>query len=112
MNQENRGSKKHEVKFVHLRQRHNGIPSDKGGYTIAVRPRPNGSFSVSICQCNSNQRYDEKLGEKVAEQRLGRGQFFVQDKPTLLTTLSTLHSKLSTGTVLKLDTSVVDAFED
>jgi hypothetical protein len=85
------------TKFVHLRVRVNGIPSDKGGYTIAIRDRQNGQYSVSICQCNTNQRYDEKLGEKIAEMRVNRGQFFVQDKAQLTATLSMLHEKLCSG---------------
>jgi hypothetical protein len=96
------------TKFVHIRVRNNGIPSDKGGYTVAIRDRQNGQYSVSICQCNTNQRYDEKLGEKIAEMRVNRGQFFVQDKEQLTATLSMLHEKLSTGTVLQLNLSVLD----
>jgi hypothetical protein len=90
------------ITFIHLRQRHNSIASEKGGYTVAVRERDNGLFSVSICQCNTNQRYDDKLGEKIAAQRINRGQFFVQNKDELVATLNTLHSKLCTGTVPRL----------
>ena len=110
MSQTNTGIvKQRDVKFLHLRQRHNGIPSDRGGYTVAIKERGNGKFSVCLCQCNTNQRYDERLGEKVAEARLGRGQFFVQDKAQLLETIQTLHSKLSTGTTVKLNTELVDS---
>ena len=98
-----------QVRFVHLRTRHNAIPQEKGGYTVAVKSRPNGSYSVSICQCNTNQRYDEKLGEKVAETRLSRGQFFVQSKDDLMATLQTLHDKLCTGDVVpKLSLDMLD----
>jgi hypothetical protein len=94
------GSKR--TTFIHLRTRHNGIPSDKGGYSVAIKPRPNGLLSVSICQCNTNQRFDPKLGEKVSETRLNRGQFFVQTRAELIQTLTTLHEKLSTGAVVRL----------
>jgi hypothetical protein len=49
--------------------------------------------------------YDEKLGEKVAEQRIGSGKFFVQSRAELIATLNTLHTKLSSGTVVRLDLS-------
>lgn len=93
------------LKFFHLRTRNNGVPADKGGYTVAVKSRPNGLYSVSICQCNSNQVYDERLGEKVAEQRIGTGKFFVQSHDELVATLHTLHNKLSSGAVVRLDLS-------
>lgn len=93
------------VKFFHLRTRNNGVPQEKGGYTVAVKSRPNGMYAVSICQCNSKQTYDERLGEKVAEQRVGSGKFFVQSKAELVATLNTLHNKLSSGVVVRLDLS-------
>lgn len=92
-----------ETTFVHLRARNNGVASERGGYTVAIKPRSNGMFSVSICQCNTNQRYDEKLGEKIAESRLSRGQFFVQPKADLVATLETLHNKLCIGMVPRLN---------
>lgn len=95
------------IKFVHLRSRKNGVATDKGGYTIAIKARSNGLYSVSICQCNTNQRYDERLGEKVAEQRLTKGQFFVQDKAQVEATLNTLHTKLCTGPVPRLNLDVL-----
>jgi hypothetical protein len=97
-----------QIKFIHLRQRNNGIAQDKGGYTVAIKERSNGVFSVTICQCNTNQRYDEKLGEKVAAQRLNRGQFFVQKHDELASTLNTLHTKLCIGSVPKLALDVLD----
>jgi len=92
-----------DLKFFHLRTRNNGVATEKGGYTVAIKGRPNGLYSVSICQCNSNQTYDERLGEKVAEQRIGSGKFFVQSTDDLVATLNTLHNKLSTGPVIRLD---------
>lgn len=102
------------MRFFHLRSRNNGIPSDKGGYTVAYKSRPNGMYSVSICQCNTNQKYDEKLGEKVAAMRIGRGQFFVQDRVAFIATLTTLHDKLSNGTPTKLNVAelLADAVND
>lgn len=99
----------HRVAFFHIRSRVDGVPTDKGGYTVAYKQRPNGDYSVSICQCNTNQRYDEKLGEKVAEQRIGRGQFFVQSKDEFVATLNTLHNKLSSGKPIRLDTSALES---
>jgi hypothetical protein len=86
----------------------NGIARDNGGYTIAVRVREDNNYSVTICQCNSTQRYDPKLGEKVAAARMKRGQFFVQNKDTLVETLNTLHNKLCTGTTPRLNLDVLD----
>lgn len=102
------------VKFFHLRTRNNGIATDKGGYTIAYKPRTAGEYSVSICQCNTNQRYDERLGEKIAELRLSRGQFFVQSRADFIATLNTLHAKLSGGNVvpLNVDALIGDAVND
>jgi hypothetical protein len=97
------GNTEARITFIHLRQRTNGIPSDKGGYTVAIKAREAGLYSVSICQCNTNQRYDPKLGEKVAAQRIGRGQFFVQNHEEMCATLLTLHTKLCTGTVPRLN---------
>lgn len=97
------------TQFIHLRVRNNGIASDKGGYTVAVARRSNGLFSVTICQCNTNQRYDERLGQKIAETRLGRGQFFVQDRKQLEDTLHLLHTKLCHGNVPRLNLDVLDA---
>ena len=96
------------TRFVHLRSRKNGVAQDKGGYTIAIKSRANSMYAVSICQCNTNQRYDEKLGEKIAEQRLARGQFFVQDMAQVVATLNTLHNKLCTGSVPKLALDTLD----
>jgi hypothetical protein len=102
-------SNKSATKFVHLRTRSNAVAQDKGGYTVAIKARPNGLFSVSICQCNTNQRYDERLGEKVAESRIGRGQFFVQSREELEATLNTLHKKLCTGNVPKLNLDTLNS---
>jgi len=93
----------HRVAFFHIRPRNNGVPSDKGGYTVAYKLRPDGKYSISICQCNTNQRYDEKLGEKVSEQRIGRGQFFVQSKQDFVQTIDTLNNKLSTGKRIRIN---------
>ncbi|CAB4169829.1 hypothetical protein UFOVP1528_20 [uncultured Caudovirales phage] len=98
--------------FIHVRVRNNGIASDKGGYTVAIKGRVDGKYSVSICQCNTNQRYDGKLGEKIADMRINRGQFFVQSREQLDTTLNTLNQKLCTGNVLRLDTSVLDTHKE
>lgn len=98
------------VTFIHLRQRNNGIAMPCGGYTIAVKKRSDGQFSIAICQCNSRQRYDAKLGEKVALSRINRGQFMVQDLATLEATLHTLHDKLSTGTLVRLHTPELDIY--
>lgn len=92
-----------QSKYFHLRTRINGVAQDKGGYTVALRRRDGTSYSVSICQCNTNQKYDERLGEKVADMRISRGQFFVQERAQLITTLNTLHNKLCSGTVPKLN---------
>lgn len=102
------------VRFFHLRSRINGIAQDKGGYTVAFKSRGNGSYSITICQCNSNQRYDERLGEKISEMRLGRGQFMVQTREDFIATLNTLHTKLSGGTPTKLNVSelLADAVND
>ena len=96
------------ITFFHLKRRINGVAQDKGGYTVAIRPRNGDLFSVSICQCNANQRYDEALGQKTAAVRLNRGQFFVQSKGELETTLTTLHHKLSEGTPVRLDLSALN----
>lgn len=102
------------VRFFHLRTRNNGIPSEKGGHTVAYKRRNDGNYSVSICQCNTNQRYDERLGEKIADMRLSRGQFFVQSRADFIATLQTLHNKLSSGTPTKLnvDELVADSVHD
>ncbi len=93
------------VRFFHLRTRNNGVAQDKGGITVAYKRRANGAYSITICQCNTNQRYDERLGEKVAAGRLEQGKFMVQGREDFIATLQTLHLKLSTGTVTKLDVS-------
>lgn len=91
------------MQFVHLRTRNNGIAQPKGGYTVAAQLRDDGQWKLTICQCNSNQTYDAKLGEKVAAARMKRGQFFVQSADDLVATLTTLHAKLCTGSVPRLN---------
>lgn len=100
-------SQQKRVQFVHLRSRVNGVAADRGGYTVAVKERADGMFAITICQCNNNQRYDEKLGEKIAEMRMGRGQFFVQSHDELVASLGTLHNKLCSGAVPKLNLDVL-----
>lgn len=95
------------VNYVHLRARHNALPLDRGGYTVAYKRRKDGTYSVTICQCNTVQKYDEKLGEKIAKGRMERGQFFVQTKDALKNTLNLLHDKLSTGN-LKVQLNLED----
>jgi hypothetical protein len=97
--------------FIHLRARHDGKAKPHGGYTLAVKARPDGKCAVSICQCNTKQLYNESLGEKVAETRLGKGQFFVQDMEQLEATLRTLHDKLCTGHVIELRMSDMFPFD-
>jgi hypothetical protein len=85
------------VRVFHLRRRTDGIPEATGGYAVAVKQRKDGRFNVTISQCNDSQRYDEKLGEKIATTRMKQGKYFVQDWDGLVATLNTLHSKLCTG---------------
>jgi hypothetical protein len=92
-----------DVRFIHLRTRTNGVAQQKGGYTIACKKRDDGNWALTICQCNSNQTYDGKLGEKVAAARMKRGQYFVQSDADMQATLNTLHAKLCTGTVPRLN---------
>lgn len=91
------------VRVFHLRRRTNGVPELTGGYSVAVKPRKDGRFNVTISQCNEKQRYDEKLGEKIAVSRMKQGKYFVSTWDDLVATLQTLHSKLSVGTEIKLD---------
>lgn len=91
------------ISFVHLRTRNNGVAQPKGGYTVAVAVRNDGQYALTICQCNTNQVYDPKLGEKVAAGRMKHGRFFVQSKEDMIATLNTLNNKLSTGTVVRLN---------
>lgn len=97
-----------KVRFIHLRSRKNGVAQDRGGYTVGIKQRTNGEFSVSICQCHTNQKYNEELGEKTARERLRQGQFFVQDRTTLVDTLNTLHNKLCSGVVPRLNLDVLE----
>lgn len=90
------------VRVFHLRRRTNGIPESTGGYAVAVKQRKDGRYNVTISQCNEKQRYDEKLGEKIAVTRMKQGKYFVSTWPDLEATLNTLHSKLCTGTTPKL----------
>ncbi len=87
-----------ETKYVHLRTRLNGVPQERGGYTLAIRPRKDGNYFITICQCNSWQKYDEKLGEKIAFNRMEKGQYFVLDKVRMIETFHLLHRKLCVGT--------------
>lgn len=98
-----------EISFVHLRTRNNGIAQPTGGYTIACREREDKQWALTICQCNSTQTYDAKLGEKVAAARMKRGQFFVQNADDMVATLNTLHTKLCTGTIPRLNLEMVQA---
>lgn len=90
------------IRVFHLRRRTNGIPESTGGYAIAVKQRKDGRYNVTISQCNERQKYDEKLGEKIALTRMKQGKYFVNTWDDLVATLNTLHGKLSTGTVSKL----------
>jgi hypothetical protein len=90
------------VRVFHLRRRTNGIPETNGGYAVAVKERKDGRFNVTISQCNENQRYDEKLGEKIAVTRMKQGKYFVSTWTDLVATLNTLHDKLCSGTKPKL----------
>jgi len=92
------------VQVFHLRRRSNGIPESTGGYAVAVKCRKDGRFNVTISQCNERQRYDEKLGEKIAITRMKQGKYFVAATwDDVLATLNTLHDKLSSGTKVKLN---------
>lgn len=92
------------VRVFHLRRRMNGIPEAVGGYSVAVKGRKDGRFNVTISQCNDKQRYNEKLGEKIAVARMKQGKYFVSSWDDLVATLNTLHGKLSHGTnVVKLE---------
>lgn len=90
------------VRVFHLRRRTNGIPEATGGYAVAVKQRNDGRYNVTISQCNERQRYDEKLGEKIALTRMKQGKYFVSTWVDLEATLNTLHQKLSSGTVVSL----------
>lgn len=90
------------VRVIHLRRRTNGIPEGTGGYSVAVKGRKDGRFNVTISQCNEKQRYDDKLGEKIAVTRMKQGKYFVSSWDDLVTTLNTLNSKLCVGNVVKL----------
>jgi hypothetical protein len=92
------------VRVFHLRRRTNGIPEATGGYSVVVKARSDGRFNITIAQCNDKQRYDEKLGEKIAVTRMKQGKYFVQGWEDVVATMNTLHTKLCTGTVVvKLD---------
>ena len=75
--------------FHHIRGEQNN-----GGFTVAVRMRPDGLYAASICKCKEGQDYNEELGEAIALARMKRGQFFVQDWDALERTLATLSAKL------------------
>lgn len=81
-------------KVVHLRREIDGKVQRTGGYAVAVKLRMDGRYAVTISQCNEKQRYDERLGEKIATSRMAQGKFFVNDADTLNTTLQTLRLKL------------------
>lgn len=86
----------------HLRRRNNGIAESTGGYSVAVKPRKDGRYNVTISQCNERQKYDEKLGEKIAASRMKQGKYFVSTHDDLVATLNTLHDKLCKGNVPRL----------
>lgn len=90
------------VRVFHLRRRTNGIPESTGGYAVAVKARKDGRFNVTISQCNEKQRYDERLGEKIAFARMKQGKYFVSTWDDLVATLNTLHDKLCSGSKPKL----------
>jgi hypothetical protein len=87
----------------HLRRRHNGVAQNAGGYTVIVKGRKDGRLNVTISQCNERQRYDEKLGEKIAVSRMKQGKYFVSSHEDLVATLNTLNDKLCTGTKVVLN---------
>lgn len=91
------------VVYMHIRSRNNGIPLPTGGYTVAVQRRTPDDYRVVLCQCRKGQAYNPKLGEKIAQTKLSRGQFLVQDKPTLVTTLEGLHAKSCEGLTPRLN---------
>lgn len=91
-----------QVQVFHLRRRTNGVIEATGGYAVACKPRTDGRFNVTISQCNHRQRYDEKLGEKIAVSRMKQGQYFVSTWEDLIATLHTLHDKLGGTTPLHI----------
>lgn len=90
------------TRVLHLRRRNNGIPENTGGYAVAIKERQDGRFNVTISQCHEKQRYDEKLGEKIALRRMKEGKYFVNTFADLRATLDTLHDKLCSGTPVRL----------
>src|SRR3954462_9199449 len=85
------------VRVFHLRRRVNGVPETNGGYAVAVKARKDGRFNITVSQCNERQRYDERLGDKIATTRMKQGKYFVRDWDGVVETLNTIHDKLCTG---------------
>ena len=83
------------VQVFHIRRKVDGIPEMSGGYTVIVKERQDGRYNVTISQCHVRQRYDEKLGEKIALSRMKQGLYFATDWKGVEDTLNTLRSKVS-----------------
>jgi hypothetical protein len=94
------------LKYVHIRARHNGVPSDNGGCCLAVIPRQDGRLTVGLAQCPPTRPYDERLGQAVAAARLRAGKALVLPNAEALQDLAgKLSQKRSTGMLVRVDLS-------
>jgi hypothetical protein len=65
----------------------------KGGYTVLATPKGD-KYKVTLCQCNPRQRYDKELGQRTAESRQMKGQFFVSTHDELVALFKQLKDKV------------------
>jgi hypothetical protein len=63
---------------------------ERGGYTVAMKPRKDGRLNVTLSQCKETQKYDMRLGEKIAVSRMKQGKYFVCPPNNLASTLTAL----------------------
>jgi hypothetical protein len=94
------------IQYVHIRARNNGIPVDTGGFTLAVKARSDGKYSVAIAQCPSDKICAKSLGKKMASKKLSEGKYMVKELPELQELADKLAEKICTGNVkLRIDIS-------
>lgn len=91
-----------QIQYVYIRARNNGIPQLNGGYTLAVKKRMDGQFTVAMAQCPAAVAFTKRMGSAMAAKRLRQGKYLVVANLQILAELcETLAAKISTGQLVR-----------
>lgn len=93
------------VKFVHLRAKRNGTPLSRGGCTIAF-VRDGEEVKMALSVCNSKQKYNATLGEKVAAERLLHGKALSLSIDDFAISVNNLNNKVGGSVLPSIDSLI------